>query len=66
MFITKSQLNAFRLKVVGRWKQHQDLPDEYTVIDDDDPKGHTIGIWVGPAERRTMYLAITVDGSTHT
>ena len=66
MYITKSQLNAFGLKIVGRWKQHQSLPDNYTVIDDNDPRGDTIGVWVGPAEKRTMYLAVTVDGSIHT
>jgi hypothetical protein len=66
MFITESQLNAFRLKVVGRWEQYQSLPDNYTVIEDNDPRGNTIGIWVGPVNQRTMYLAVTVDGSIHT
>ena len=66
MYITESQLNAYRMRIIGRWKQHQALPDEYTVIDDDDPRGDTIGIWVGPTDQRTMFIGIEVDGHAHT
>lgn len=66
MYITESQLNAYRMRIIGRWKQHQTLLDEYTVIADDDPRGDVIGVWVGPVKRRAMFIGIEVDGHAHT
>ena len=66
MYITESQMNAYRMHIIGRWKQHQALLHDYTVINDDDSRGDMIGIWVGPEEQRTMFIGIETDGNTHT
>jgi len=62
--ITQAQYESYQ-QVVLKWDEYQSLPDDFIVVANDDTRATTIGVWVGPQEKRTMYLGIELDGYMH-